>query len=102
MKRINTRSENNKTNKSKNRYVQFCGGVDLVGKSCLTATTPWTVAHQVSLSMRFLKQEYWSGLPFPSLGNLPNPGIEPTSPTLQADSLLLSYQRFPYIFLNII
>ena len=102
MKRINTRSENNKTNKSKNRYVQFCGGVDLVGKSCLTAATPWTVAHQVSLSMRFLKQEYWSGLPFPSLGTLPNPGIEPTSPTLQADSLLLSYQRFPYIFLNII
>ena len=91
MKRINTRSENNKTNKSKNRYVQFCGGVDLVGKSCLTAATPWTVAHQVSLSMRFLKQEYWSGLPFPSLGDLPDPGMGPDSSAFQADSLRLSH-----------
>ena len=49
--------------------------------------TPWTVAHQAPLSMGFSKQEYWSGLPFPSLGNLPNPGIEPRSPVLQADAL---------------
>jgi len=41
--------------------------------------TPWTVARQARLSMRFSRQEYWSGLPFPSLGNLPNPGIEPKS-----------------------
>ena len=49
--------------------------------------TPWTVAHQAPLSMGFSKQEYWSGLPFPSPGDLPNPGIEPTSPTLQGDAL---------------
>ena len=42
--------------------------------------TPWTVDHQVSLSMRFPRQEYWSGLPFPSPGDLPGPGIEPMSP----------------------
>ena len=48
--------------------------------------TPWTVACQAPLSMEFSRQEYWSGLPFPSPGDLPNPGIEPGSPTLQADS----------------
>ena len=56
--------------------------------------TPWTVAHQAPLSMGFSRQEYWSGLPFPSPGDLPNPGIEPASlasPALQADSLLLSH-----------
>ena len=49
--------------------------------------TPWTVVHQVPLSMGFSRQEYWSGLPFPSPGDLPNPGIEPGSPALQADAL---------------
>ena len=49
--------------------------------------TQWTVACQVPLSMEFWRQEYWSGLPFPSPGELPNPGIEPGSPALQADSL---------------
>ena len=44
--------------------------------------TPWTVAHQAPPSMGFSRQEYWSGVPFPSLGDLPNPGIEPGSPTL--------------------
>ena len=43
---------------------------------------PWTVACQVPLSMGFLRQEYWSELPFPTLRNLPAPGIEPASPTL--------------------
>ena len=52
------------------------------------SVTPWTVAHQVPLSMRFSRQEYWSGLPCPSPGGLPDPGIEPGFPTLQADSLL--------------
>ena len=42
--------------------------------------TPWTAAHQVPLSMEFSKQEYWSGLPFPPLGDLPDPGTEPMSP----------------------
>ena len=49
--------------------------------------TPWTVAHQASLSMEFSRQEYLSGLPFPSPGDLPNSGIKPGSPALQADSL---------------
>ena len=47
----------------------------------------WTVAHQAPLSMGFPRQEYWSGLPFPFPGDLPNPGIELGSPVLQADSL---------------
>ena len=47
-----------------------------------------TVAYQVPPSMEFSRQEYWSELPFPSPGDLPNPGIEPGSPTLQADALL--------------
>ena len=51
------------------------------------SATPWAVAHQTPLSMGFPRQEYWSGLPFPYPGDLPNPGIEPRSPTLQADSL---------------
>ena len=49
--------------------------------------TPWTVASQASLSMEFSRQEYWSGLPFPSPGDLPDLGIKPGSPALQADSL---------------
>ena len=50
-------------------------------------TTPWTVAYQPPPSMGFSRQEYWSGLPFPSPGDLPDPGIEPKSPALQADAL---------------
>ena len=57
-------------------------------QSCLMLCNPWTAAHQAPLSMGFPRQEYWSGLPFPSPGYLPNPGIEPRSPTLQAVSLL--------------
>ena len=49
--------------------------------------SPWTVAYQTSLSMGFSWQEYWSGLPFPSPGDLLDPGIEPRSPTLEADAL---------------
>ena len=52
-------------------------------KSCLTLVTPWTVAHQASLSMKFSRQEYCSGLPFPSPDDLPNPGIKPWYPALQ-------------------
>ena len=57
----------------------------LVGKSCLC--NPRTVACQAPLFVGFSRQEYWSGLPFPSPGDLPNPGIKPMSPALQADSL---------------
>ena len=49
--------------------------------------TPWIVAHQVPLTVEFSRQEYSSGLPFPSPGDLPDPGIEPRSLALQADSL---------------
>ena len=56
-----------------------------------TFGTPWTITHQAPLSMGFPRQEYWSGLPFPSPGDLPSPGTEPTSPALQADSLPLSH-----------
>ena len=49
--------------------------------------TPWIVAYQTSLSMGFSRQEYWSGLPFPSPGDLPDPGIEPGPPALEADAL---------------
>ena len=49
--------------------------------------TPWTVAYQAPQSMEFSRQESWSGLPFPSPGDLPNPGMEPGSPALQADAL---------------
>ena len=50
--------------------------------------TPLTVVYQAPLSMGFSRQEYWSGLPFPSPGDLPDPGVKPVSPTLQADALL--------------
>ena len=54
--------------------------------------TPWNAAHQALLSMRFSRQGYWSGLPFPSPGDLPDPGIEPRSPALQEDSLSTELQ----------
>ena len=51
------------------------------------SVTPWTVARQAPLSMEISRQEYWSELPFPSPGDLPDPGIEPRSPALLTDSL---------------
>ena len=57
--------------------------------------TPWTVVYQAPPSMGFSRQEYWNGLPFPSPGDLPNPGIEPRSPALQADSLPTELQGKP-------
>ena len=59
----------------------------------------WTEAHKLSLSMGFSKQRYWSGLPFPSPGDLPNPGVEPGSPTMQADSLLCEPPEKPCEYL---
>ena len=67
---------------------QGAGGDSLVAKLCLTLVTSWTVACQAPLSVGLSRQEYWSGLPFLSPGDLPNPGIEVESPALQADSLL--------------
>ena len=65
--------------------VQF-SSVQLLSRVQLFAT-PWTVAHQDPPSVGFSRQEYWSGLPFPSLGDLPDPGIKPGFPTFQADTL---------------
>ena len=62
--------------------------------------TPWTVAYQAPPSMEFSRQKYWSGLPFPSPGDLPNPGIEPRSPALQADALPSEQPRKPKELLN--
>ena len=60
----------------------------LVTQLCLTLYDPKNCSHLAPLPMEFSRQKYWSGLPFPSLGDLPNLGIEPKSPALQADSLL--------------
>ena len=69
-------------------FLVWCG---FVTKSCPTLTTPGAIARQAPLSMRFPRQEYWSGLPFPSPGDLPDPRIESRSNALQVDSLL-SYE----------
>ena len=58
--------------------------------------TPWTVDHKAPLSVGLSRQEYWSGLPFPSPGDLSNPGFEPGSPTLQADTLPSELSRKSY------
>ena len=70
-----------------------------VAQSCPTLCNPWTVAHQAPSSMGFSRQEYWSGLPFPSPGYLPDPEIEPRPPTLQGDALTLRAFKSPYTFL---
>ena len=77
-------------------YVSFHGVCMLSHFTCVRLfAAPWTVAWQAPLSMGFSRQEYWSGLPCPSPGDLSNLGIKPMSPTLQADSLLLRYQGSP-------
>ena len=64
-------------------------GFEIVSRSVVSdSATPWTVAHQTPLSMGFSRQEYYSGLPFPSPRDLPDPGIEPGCSALRADSLL--------------
>ena len=75
--------------------VPILFGGRLVTKSCPTLVTPWTIALQAPLYMGFSTQEYWSGLPFPSPGDLSNPGIKPRSPTLQVDSLPAEPQGKP-------
>ena len=70
----------------KKRWQEYRSEVKSLSRVRLFAT-PWTVAYQAPPSMGFSRQEYWSGLPFPSPGDLPDPGIEPGSPTFQADAL---------------
>ena len=77
-------------------YINHGGG-GLVTQSCLTLDIPRAVAHQAPLSMGFSRQKQWSGLPFPSLGDLADPGIEPGSPALQANSLPTELQGKTYI-----
>ena len=79
-----------------NLSIALGGLVLLVTMSCLTLATPWTVTCQAPLSMEFSGQEYWSELPFPSPGDLPDPGIKPRSPALQADSLPSELQGSPH------
>ena len=63
--------------------------------------TPWTVAHQALQSMGLSKQEYWSGLPFPSLEDLPDPGIDPCLLHVQANSLLVSPPESMRVYLHV-
>ena len=88
--------------------VCVCVCTRVHAQPCLTLCDSWTAAHQAPLSMAFPRQEQWSGLPFPSPGDLPDPGIEPTSPAPPAGgvftpalpisvltaSLILTYKRF--------
>ena len=82
-------------------------GGGLVTKSCPTLAIPWTVACQAPLSLGFSRQAYWSGLPFPPPGDLPDPVIEPGSPALQADDLpaelflILAGEYSAYFWLSI-
>ena len=68
-------------------------------QSCRLLVTHWPVAHRAPLSMGFSRQEYWSELPCPPPGDLPKPGIESRSPTLQADSLLSEPPGKPEVIL---
>ena len=94
--------ENLKEKKQKSKVSIFVNKMLLLLFSCQVMSNafapPWTVIHQVPLCMGFHRQAYWSGLPFPSPGDLPNPGTEPASmvsPALQVDSLPLSHQGSP-------
>ena len=89
------------------KNTQLCGVlIDVIcrcfnnNKSCLTLVTPWTVACQSPLSLGFPRQEYWSGLPFPSPENLSDQGLNPRLLHQQADSLLLRHQESPDITYN--
>ena len=75
-------------------FVCVCACVCAMLSHVPLFATPGTVARQAPLSMGFPRQEYWSGLPFPSPGNLPDLRIEPESPALQADSLLSEFPSF--------
>ena len=85
-------------NRGREKKVLPCSKLLLCHVSCVQLfVTPWNGAHQAPLSMEFSSQEYWSGLPCPSPGDLANPGIEPRSPALQADSLLFELPRKPLV-----
>ena len=82
---------------SSHGYSSVCRGLFVVLSCSVVSNSsiPWTIADQVPLSMGLSRQEYWSGLPCPPAAYLPNPGIEPRSPTLQVDSLSSKPSRKP-------
>ena len=90
---------------TKRSFIANKGYVCVLGHVRLFAT-PWTVAYQTPLSMGFSRQEYWSGLPFPSPGDVPDPGIEPTCPALAGRFLTAEPPGKPqvmvYSFLNLL
>ena len=77
---------------------KYCAYLSSYSVVSITSVTPWTVAHQAPLSMGFLRQEHWSGLPFHPPGDLPDPGTEPVSSALQVDSLSLNHQGSPHYY----
>ena len=77
-----------------NLFICKCVSRSVVPDSAM----PWTAAHPAPLSMRFSRQGYWNGLPFPSPGHLPSPGVEFGSPALQADSLLTELRGKPILY----
>ena len=88
-KKINVKTNDIQGSKSFHSDFNY---VYVIHSDVSNSATSWTVAFQAPLFLEFSRQEYWSGLPFPSPGDHPDPGIEPTSPALQADSLPLSHQ----------
>ena len=86
-------------NKTEPQVDQGLVGWCLVAKSCLTAASR-VIASQASLCLGFPKHEYWSGLPFPSPGDLPDPGMEPVSPVRHGDSSLLHHLVSPLVELK--
>ena len=94
-----TNIKNNFAKKQTNWVIYYTIPLKIVvveSPSCVQLfATPWTVALQAPLSMGFPRQEYWSGLPFPSPRVLPDPGVKPESPVWQADSLPLSHLGSP-------
>ena len=80
---------------SGNHYPELERKWKLVTQSCPTLCDPMDIARLAPLSMQFSRQEYWSGLPFPSLGDLPDPGFEPRSPALKADSSWVTGEAHP-------
>ena len=87
-----------------NKEITIWSEISKRGKTMLSRVwlfaTPWTVAYKAPLSMEFSRQASWSGLPFPSPGDLPYPGIKPRSPALQADALLSEPPAKPYYELD--
>ena len=75
--------------------ASLCSGGGVVNKPSPTRVTPWTAARQAPLAIGFSRQEYWGGFPFPSPEDLPDPGIKPGSPALQAESLPIELRGKP-------